>query len=157
MDKITSFIRHNEEKLQYVYLSMLAIHAINCYARPDYNIILYALLYLSWTSSLSIGTVTKQISNEEKNYSYIILIVTFILDIFWFFIYSDRVNYIIGFDWFIWKVCGLFSTIALCVKFILILALGVLEWEVVSMNFRSALKDKMDNNQSSENRFNIDN
>lgn len=157
MDKITSFIRHHEDKLQYVYLTMIALHAVNCYSRPDYNIVLYALLYLSWSSSINIGTLTKQISNEEKNYSYLILLGSFILDVFWFFIYNDRVNYIAGFDWFLWNVCGMFSTLAVCVKFLLILILGVLEWEIVSTNFPASLNDKMDNAQSSENRFNIDN
>lgn len=159
MEKISSIINQYDEKIKYLYLSLIIIHGINCYSKLDYNVILYAFIYLSWTNSNILGSLSKQIEREEKKYSFYLLIGTFVLDIAWFFIYSGKGVYLSGIDSAMWSLCYFFSIIGVCGKIIVFLVLMSKSGGILGVKFPGSLQEKVgptveNENFSSENRLN---
>lgn len=156
MEKISSIINQYDEKIKYFYLSLIIIHGINCYSKLDYNVILYAFIYLSWTNSNILGSLSKQIEREEKKYTFYLLIGTFVLDVAWFFIYGGKGNYLYGIDRAMWSICYFFSIIGICGKIIVILILMSKSGGMLSANFSGSLQEKVGSNEnfSSERRIN---
>lgn len=157
MEKISSIINQYEEKIKYLYFSLIIIHGINCYSKLDYNVILYTFIYLSWTNSNILGSLSKQIEREEKKYSFYLLIGTFALDIVWFLIYGGKGNYLYGIDRAMWSLCYFLSIIGVCGKIIVILILMSQLGGVLSAKFPGSLQEKVgptNENFSSERRIN---
>ena len=150
MDKIKSFVMKYENNLKFVYLFCIGIHSLNCYSRSDYNLFLYIILFLMWTPEINIGTVNKEIMNEEKIFSYVLLICTFIFDIIWFMIRGNESQFLYGLNYLMFKLCYFFSILGFIIKILLFIILGILAWD----NLKDAKnKFKLSNISSSANRF----
>ena len=150
MDKIKSFVTKNETNLKFVYFFCIAIHGFNCYSRSDYNLFLYIMLLLMWTPVINIGTVNKEIMNEEKTFSYILLICTIVFDIMWFFIRGNESDFLYGLNNLMFKICYFFTFLGFIIKILLAIILGILCWDSL-INFKNNIK--ISNVNSSANRF----
>jgi hypothetical protein len=103
-----------------------------------------------WTPEINIGTVNKEIMNEEKIFSYILLFCTIIFDIIWFMIRGNESQFLYGLNYLMFKLCYFFSFLGFIIKILLIIILGILAWD----NVKDAKnKFKLSNINSSANRF----
>lgn len=156
MDKVKQIITQNENKLKWVFIGCLVIHFICCYSRTDYNVMLYILLLFSYEPN-QIGVCNRVISNEERTYSYFLLLFTIILDIIWLIGFNNKSNILEGFESGMFTITFILTIIGIIIKLILAFALGLLEWEMLKNYLPKSVQDKMKpNTQSSGNEMMID-
>ena len=66
MEKIKHLVFQHQDKLKYALLIGATISAINCLARPDFNLVLYLYIYYVWNILESKVTVLKTIIGDSN-------------------------------------------------------------------------------------------
>lgn len=131
MDKCKNWIFTNQNKISYFMIIGAGIGAVNCLARPDYNLLIYLYLYFIWINCSD----TKEMQNVEKLNSWFFLIFSILIDIFWTLFWSGKWSHIKDMERFIHILVIFLSWIGIGLKGFIIFAIGLIEWSSI----RSAL------------------
>ena len=129
MDKVISIAKRCEHYIQYVLGGLLILHGVNCYSRCDYNVVLYILIYVCYVNQCKVGISDERINKEEKAFSFMLVVGSFVLDVAWFVVYSHKEEFLCGIEWLMWKVCWVFSVVGVVCKVLLGVVLGGIAFE----------------------------
>ena len=122
MDKVISIAKKCEHYIHYVLAVLFVLHGVNCYSRCDYNVALYIMVYVSYVKQCKLGiNDDEKVNKEEKVFTLLLLVGSFVLDIAWFVVYAKKDVVLYGIEWVMWKVCYIFSIVGVVCK----VALGV--------------------------------
>lgn len=139
MDKCKQWIYGNQDKIKYFFVLGGSIGAINCLSRPDFNLIIYIYLYFIWDMCHDI----KEVQSREKISSWLFLIFSILVDIFWTLFWSGKWSHIKDLEKFIHIIVILLSWIAIGVKGFIIFAIGLIEWSSIKSSLPQSVQEKL--------------
>ena len=70
-----------------------------------------------------------KVNKEEKVFTLLLLVGSFVLDVAWFVVYAKKDEVLYGIEWVMWKVCYAFSIVGVVCKVALGVVLGGIAFE----------------------------
>ena len=119
MDKLKEIVFQHQDKLKFGLMAGIGIGAFNCFARADYNLILYIYVYYIWNmldSKVNLH-INKETQENEKINSFFLLGYSLIIDLVWVFYWGSVWSALkLDNQVFIHSLVKLFSWLAILLK-----------------------------------------
>lgn len=143
MDTCKNWIYQNQEKLKLIIFCGAIVAAVNCFARADYNLVIYLYIYLIFDNCSS----NKALLESEKLCSWFFLMFSIILDVFWTLYWRGKWSGVAAdFERNIHFLVLLGSWIGIGIKGFLIFAIGLVEWSSIKSTLPISLREKLEGN-----------
>lgn len=140
MNGCKDWIYKNAGKMKIFFLLGAGLGAFNCLTRPDYNLIIYLYIYFIWDSCSDM----KEMQSKEMLYSWIFLIFSLLIDLFWTLFWSGKWEHIKDFEKTIHVIVIITSWVSIGVKGFIIFAIGLVEFSTLRSNLPKSLQEKLD-------------
>lgn len=139
MDQIKNLSNQHSDKLPYLYLSGALIAAFNTFCRPDYNFIVYLYMFYIWKF---MGD-NEEIQSKQKLSSFFILIYSLFIDIIYSIYWGSKWGSLEkDSESGIHSLVLILSWIGILVKIVVIVMIGVIEWDNIKTSMPKALQEK---------------
>ena len=135
MDKIRGILATHSGKIKYLFLCGAIIAAINTLSRADYNFVLYLYMFYVWTF---MGNTMEE-QRQDKIGTFYILLYSLLIDIFWNLFWGGKWDSIPTLAHEVTLFC---SWAGVIVKVIIMLVIGLLEWDTIKSSLMGFLKAK---------------
>ena len=139
MEKIKSIVSKYSGNLKYLFLCGAVIAAINTLSRADYNFILYLYMFYVWTFLENSAEVQRQ----DKIGSFYILIFSLLIDFIWCLFWGGKWDTV---PTLIHEMTLFFSWCGIILKILAILAVGLIEFDMIKTSLINLLKMKHSGN-----------
>ncbi len=141
MEKVKNLAQQNKNNLIYIFLGGAILAGINTFfGRADYNIFVY--LYMSYIWKFMDRVKENQI--QEKINTFNICVYSLFIDIFWCLYWNSKWNNLkVDSEGAIHSLVILTSWIGVLLKILIIVMIGILEWNVIKTVFPKKLQEKL--------------
>ena len=141
MEEVKSLAIENKNNLLLLFLGGAILAGINTFfGRADYNIFIY--LYMSYIWKFMSGSSENQ--SQEKANTFNILIYSLFIDIFWCLYWNAKWNNAkIDPESAIHSLVILTSWIGVLLKIVIIIMIGILEWNTIKKVLPQKLQEKL--------------
>ena len=140
MEKIKSLAQQHSNKLFYILLSGGIIAAINTLCRADYNFIIYLYMIYVWQFMEN----ARESQAQEKISSFYILCYSLLIDFIWCFYWGSKWGSLEkDSESGIHTLVLILSWIGIVVKIVVIIMIGVIEWESIRRAMPKSLQQKL--------------
>ena len=143
MDTAKQLVNQHSNKLQYVFLIGAGIAALNTLCRADYNFIIYLYMFYVWKFMENSADAQAQ----EKVASFFILLYSLIIDVFWCLFWGTKWHNLQNDpESGVHKMVLILSWIAILLKIVALIMIGVLDWPNIKNAVPDKLKEKLNMN-----------
>ena len=141
MEKVKNLAEENKGKLVLLFLGGACLAGVNTFfGRADYNLFIY--LYMSYIWKFMDNIKESQI--QEKTNTFIVLLYSSLIDIFWCIYWSGKWNNLkIDSESTIHSLVILTSVIGILLKLVLIVMIGIIEWNIIKSVLPKKLQEKL--------------
>ena len=139
MEKIKSLAKEHSNKLNYILLCGAIIAAINTLCRADYNFIIYLYMIYVWEFMEN----AKESQGQEKISSFYVLTYSLLIDLIWCLYWGSKWGSLEkDSESGIHSLVLILSWIGILVKIVVIVMIGVIEWDNIKTSMPNALQEK---------------
>ena len=132
MDKAKDLAKKNQNKLPFVFLAGAGIAALNTLCRADYNLIIYLYMFYVWKFMEN----QQDSQAQEKVASFFILLYSLLIDFIWCIFWGTKWHKLENdSESGVHKMVLIFSWIGIILKIVVLILIGVLDWQ----NIKSAV------------------
>lgn len=139
MEKIKQVATQHQDKFKFLFLSGAGIAAFNTLSRPDFNLVVYLYVYYVW----NLMTDSKETQASEKINCFFIMIYSLLIDIVWALFWGNRWGGKNDYESTIHGLVLFFSWIAILLKVITLVAVGVIEWGSIKSSLPAKLQERL--------------
>ena len=129
-------LKRHSGKVKYLFLLGAIIAGFNTLSRADYNFVLYLYMFYVWAF---MGKTAPDVQNDDKVGTFYILFYSLFIDIFWCLFWGgkwDTVTTIVH------ELTILFSWLGVIIKVIILLIIGLLEFNSIKESILHFIKAK---------------
>ena len=141
MEKVKNLAQENRSNLLLFFLGGAVLAGVNTFfGRADYNLFIY--LYMSYIWKFMENIKESQI--QEKINTFIVLLYSLIIDIFWCLYWNGKWNNLkVDTESMIHGMVIFTSWIGILLKIIIIGMIGILEWIIIKTILPKKLQEKL--------------
>ena len=140
MEKVKNLAQENKSNLLLLFVGGAVLAGVNTFfGRADYNLFIY--LYMSYIWKFMNNN--KESQTQEKLNTFIVLLYSLFIDIFWCFYWNGKWNNLkVDSEAMIHGLVIFTSWIGVLLKIVIIVMIGILEWSIIKTVLPKKLQEK---------------
>ena len=135
MEKCKNLLTNHSGKIKYLFLLGAMIAGLNTLSRADYNFVLYLYMFYVWGF---MGNAM-EIQRQDKLGTFFIIFYSLFIDVFWCLFWGGKWDTI---PTIAHELTLFLSWVGVIVKVIIMLVIGLLEWDTIKSSLMGFLKAK---------------
>ena len=141
MEKVKNLAQENKSKLLFLFVGGAILAGVNTFfGRADYNLFLYLYMSYIWKFMDNI----KENQAQEKVNTFNVLVYSLFIDIFWCIYWNVKWNNLkVDSEGAIHSLVILTSWIGILLKILIIVMIGILEWNIIKSVLPKKLQEKL--------------
>ncbi len=141
MEKVKNLAQENKSKLLFLFVGGAILAGVNTFfGRADYNLFLYLYMSYIWKFMDNI----KENQAQEKVNTFNVLVYSLFIDIVWCIYWNAKWNNLkVDSEGAIHSLVILTSWIGILLKILIIVMIGILEWNIIKSVLPKKLQEKL--------------
>ena len=141
MERVKNLAQENKSSLLHFFIGGATLAGVNTFfGRADYNLFIY--LYMSYIWKFMDNVKESQI--QEKLNTFIVLLYSLLIDIFWCFYWNGKWNNLkVDSESMIHGMVIFTSWIGVLLKIVIIGMIGILDWNIIKTILPKKLQEKL--------------
>ncbi len=139
MDSVKQAAHKHQDKFKFLVFAGAGIAALNTLARADYNLMIYLYIYYVWNHMND----SKEAQVSEKINSFFMLLYSLLIDIIWVIFWGNRWGMPNDHEATIHSIVIFCSWVAIVLKIVALLFIGIIEWGSIKSSLPNKLKEKL--------------